>query len=139
MKSNSTFAGILIATMAILASGCTSNNGVKVAEQARLAYDKFQSQPRVAPVVELAGTNMLITMSGVSSFKLSMPLQPLEAQSKYPDIAATVVNGVKEAVLGGVGIWGLTTVATHDPQVVNQPAPVIVEKQVLVPVAGAAP
>lgn len=138
MKQMIKMAPVLLAVLS-LASGCATSNGVKLAQETRKAYEKFQDQPRVAPIVELRGTNMIVTMSGVSSFTLSMPLQPLEALPKNPDIAATVAGAVKDTVLGGVGIWGLTTVATHDAQVVNQPAPTIVEQQVLVPVAGAAP
>ena len=115
-----------------LSSGCTTANSVKLAKEARLAYEAFLKQPRDFQPLAIQGSNMTFTVNGASSIVMSAPLNPLEVMPRDPDAVGRIADAAKNTVLGAAGIYTLGKVATT-PTVVTQPAPTIVRPEVVQP------
>ena len=119
-------------------SGCATQNGVKLAHEARLAYEAFQKQPRDFQPLAIHGSNLTFSITGATSIVMSAPLNPLEAMPRDPDALGRIADAAKNTVLGAAGIYTLGKVATT-PTVVNQPAPTIVRPEVVQVPAPATP
>lgn len=120
---------MLIGIVALTGSGCATANGVKAAEQARLAYEAFVRQERTFQAVELSGKNMQITIAGADRLAIRAPMDPLKAMPENADTAGRVIDGLKNTALGVAGIAALSQAAK--PTVVTQPAPQIVRPEII--------
>jgi hypothetical protein len=121
---------VLCGLAALSFSGCATQNSVKLAQEARLAYEAFLKQPRDFQPLAIHGSNMTFSVNGASSIVMSAPLNPLEAMPRDPDTVGRIADAAKNALLGTAGIYTLGKVATS-PTVVNQPAPMIVRPEVI--------
>jgi hypothetical protein len=123
---------------ALSLTGCATQNSVKMAQEARLAYEAFLKQPRDFQPLAIHGSNMTFTVNGANSIVMSAPLNPLEVMPRDPDAVGRIADAAKNTVLGAAGIYTLGKVATT-PTVVTQPAPTIVRPEIVqVPAAAAA-
>ena len=120
--------------LCLLVSGCATENSVKMAKEARLAYQSFLAQPRTFSSLELAGSNMEFRVSGASRIVMQAPLNPLEVMPRDPDAVGRIADAAKNTVLGAACIATLGKVATQGPTIVTQPAPTIVRPEVVNPV-----
>lgn len=129
---------VLCGLAALSFSGCATQNSVKLAQEARLAYEAFLKQPRDFQPMAIHGSNMTFTVNGASSIVMSAPLNPLEVMPRDPDAVGRIADAAKNTVLGAAGIYTLGKVATS-PTVVTQPAPTIVKPEVVQVPSGATP
>ena len=129
---------VLCALAALSFSGCATQNSVKLAQEARLAYEAFLKQPRDFQPMAIHGSNMTFTVNGASSIVMSAPLNPLEVMPRDPDAVGRIADAAKNTVLGAAGIYTLGKVATS-PTVVTQPAPTIVKPEVVQVPSGPTP
>ena len=119
-------------------SGCATQNGVNMAQEARLAYEAFLKQPRDFQPMAIHGSNMTFSVTGAHSIVMSAPLNPLEVMPRDPDAIGRIADAAKNTVLGAAGIYTLGKVATT-PTVVTQPAPTIVKPEIVQVPAGSTP
>ena len=120
----------LIAVLPFMA-GCATQNSVKAAEQARIAYEAFIAQERAYDALTIRGSNVAFTIAGATEITMKAPHEPLHAMPQDPDTAMRLFDSAKNTILGGLGIWTLGKVATDDPTVIQQPAPLIVRPEIV--------
>lgn len=111
-------------------TGCATQNSVKLAQEARIAYEAFLKQQRDFQPLAIHGSNMTFTVNNATSIVMSAPLNPLEVMPRDPDAVGRIADAAKNTVLGAAGIYTLGKVATS-PTVVTQPAPTIVKPEVV--------
>ncbi|MCX7009785.1 MAG: hypothetical protein NTY53_21510, partial [Kiritimatiellaeota bacterium] len=70
---------------ALSLTGCATQNSVKLAQEARIAYEAFLKQPRDFQPLAIHGSNMTFTVNGANSIVMSAPLNPLEVMPRDPD------------------------------------------------------
>lgn len=119
-------------------TGCATQNSVKLAQEARLAYEAFLKQQRDFQPLAIHGSNMTFSVNNATSIVMSAPLNPLEVMPRDPDAVGRIADAAKNTVLGAAGIYTLGKVATS-PTVVTQPAPTIVKPEVVQVPSGATP
>ena len=120
----------LIAVLPFMA-GCATQNTVKTAEQARMAYEAFIAQERAYDALTFRGSNVAFTITGATEITMRAPHEPLHAMPQDPDTAMRLFDSAKNTILGGLGIWTLGKVATDDPTVIQQPAPLVVRPEIV--------
>jgi len=84
----------LAATAMILATGCMSD---KQWEDTAKMHARYMAQARTYKAVSLTGTNMTITLTGVTSMELEAPLNPLTVIPQAPEVVKDIVDGVVRA------------------------------------------
>jgi hypothetical protein len=89
---------LVVGMVVVLGTGCRSVKPVDV----NRGLSDYYNQPRTVDLVCLKGTNMTISMSGVSELRVASILPPLNAIPREPGITEKVIDGVV-----GLGKWGL--------------------------------
>ena len=114
---------ILSILLAVVLVGCASTQG------AGDAYKAFQEQDDEIDLLNITFTEYggSLTVSGVTGIRMQAQKKIKAAMPADPNTAAQVVSGIKDMVLGGVGIYTLGQVASKDPTVIQQPAPVVAQ------------
>ena len=121
---------VLLAALPLLA-GCATPNSAKVAEQARTAYEAFIGQERAYDALTIRGSNVAFTITGATEITMKAPHEPLHAMPQDPDTAMRLFDSAKNTILGGLGIWTLGQVASQEPTVIQQPAPLVVRPEIV--------
>lgn len=109
-------------------AGCTSP--VKKVDVNR-GLEAFYTQPRTVDLLSLRGTNMTVTYTGVTEYKVASILPPLNAIPREPGVLEKIVDGVV-----GLGKWGfgwyygsqIMTSALQQPRTVD---PIVVQPTVV--------
>ena len=113
-----------------LCGGCAS--AVKKVDVNK-GLDSYYNQQRSVDLLTLRGTNMTITYTGVTEYKVASILPPMNVLPREPELLDKIVDGVV-----GLGKWGLgwyfgsqiMTSALQQPRTVD---PVVVQQQVVQP------
>ena len=122
---------VIVCLLAVISCGCATKNGVEIAKSAERAYGVFQAQPRTYTAVLFEGTNMTITVSGVTKWSMEAPLNPLQAMPKDPDTAMRLTDKIGNTIMGVAGIGALTYSATRPPTIVQQPEALVVRPEIV--------
>lgn len=123
--------GILLAVAGW--TGCATQNGIALAKESRLAYQSFISQQRTFSPIHITGVSSLQLTGQDMTFTMEAPLNPLHAMPQENDTLPRVVDSLKNTALGVAGIYTLGQVASQSPTVVTQPAPLVVQPEVVRP------
>jgi hypothetical protein len=113
-----------------LCGGCAST--VKKVDVNK-GLDSYYNQQRSVDLLTVTGTNMTITYTGVSEYKVASILPPMNVLPHEPDIMEKIVDGIV-----GLGKWGIgwyygsqvMTTALQQPRTVE---PTVVQQQVVSP------
>ena len=113
-----------------LCAGCST--AMKKVDVNR-GLDSYYNQQRSVDLLTVRGTNMTITYTGVTEYKVASILPPMNVLPREPELLDKIVDGVV-----GLGKWGLgwyfgsqiMTSALQQPRTVN---PVVVQQQVVQP------
>ena len=124
--------------VAVTLVGCASPKGDPNRQS---LLSGFYGQQRVYKAVSLTGANEVSIKGDNMRFELEAPLAPLSVIPNDPNTALAVGTMVKDALLGGLGIYvagqaidkALDTPRTVSPQVVE---PTIVQPQIVPVPAG---
>ncbi len=127
---------MLVGVVMALCAGCASTE--KPAATGR-GVAAFYGQPRTADLLTVQGTNMTITYTGVTEYKVATILPPLNPLPQDPGLLAKMVDGVV-----GLGKWGLgwyfgaqiADRAFEQPRTVD---PVVVQPEVVTVPSAPAP
>ena len=111
-----------------LCAGCAST--VKKVDVNK-GLDSYYNQQRSVDLLTVRGTNMTISYSGVTEYKVASILPPMNALPREPGVLEKIVDGVV-----GLGKWGIgwyfgsqvMTTALQQPRTVD---PVVVEPTVV--------
>jgi hypothetical protein len=114
----------------VLCAGCAST--VKKVDLNK-GLDSYYNQQRSVDLLTVTGTNMTITYTGVSEYKVASILPPMNVLPHEPGIMEKIVDGVV-----GLGKWGIgwyygsqvMTTALQQPRTVE---PTVVQQQVVSP------
>lgn len=93
--------------------------------------EAFYTQPRTVDLLTLRGTNMTVTYTGVTEYKVASILPPLNAIPREPGVLEKIIDGVV-----GLGKWGfgwyygsqIMSSALQQPRTVD---PVVVQPTVV--------
>ena len=126
---------LVVVGLVAVCSGCASM--VKEVDVNK-GLAAFYAQPRTVELLKLRGTNMTVSYTGVTEYKVASILPPLNAIPREPGLLEKIIDGVV-----GSGKWGLggyygsqiMTSALQQPRTVD---PVVVQPEV-VTVPAAAP
>lgn len=131
-----TLAKILMAALPwAVAAGCATGPKLDMNKVAQAFYGQERTYKAVllsgATEIAIRGTNMTLA--------LEAPHTPLAMLPQDPNSMLMLTDAVKNTILGGLGIYTLGKVATQGPTIVQQPAPLVVQPEVVqVPAAAAA-
>ena len=138
MKSGLFLVGVLGVA---LCAGCAST--VKKVDVNK-GLDSYYNQQRTADLLIVRGTNMTISYTGVTEYKVASILPPMNVIPREPDLLDKIVDGVV-----GLGKWGLgwyfgshiMTTALEQPRTVSPEIvhPEIVSPEVITVPAAATP
>ena len=110
-------------------SGCSTSGFKKV--DVNKGLNDYYNQPRTVDLVTVHGTNMTVTITGLSEFKVASILPPLNAIPREPGITEKIIDGTMGLAKWGLGWYygsQILTTALQQPRTVD---PVIVEPEVV--------
>lgn len=123
---------IILMAIAVVLTGCASVGNQEVKNW----QNKFYEQQRATDVIQVANfSEILVTgAEGGATITLRMPLQPLSVIPQNSDI----VNSIERMVKAGALAYGAVQIAdgiagAGEVTVVEQPAPIPVEKPIFIP------
>ena len=119
---------ILIAVSLLLVTGCAAT-GPKL--DMNQVMTQFYGQTRTCKALSIAGVTDLQIRGSNITLAVEAPLPPLSAMPSDPNRTMMLLDAAKNIALGGLGIWALRDIATQKPEVIQQPAPVIVRPEVI--------
>lgn len=90
---------VVLGSGLLVCGGCAS--AVKKVDVNR-GLDSYYGQQRTADLLTVRGTNMTITYSGVTEYRVASILPPMNALPREPGVLEKIVDGVV-----GLGKWGL--------------------------------
>lgn len=96
MKSRLVFSSLVAVAVC---GGCASP--VKKVDVNK-GLEAFYTQPRTVDLLTVRGTNMTVTYTGVTEYKVASILPPLNAIPREPGLLEKCVDGIV-----GLGKWGL--------------------------------
>ena len=132
MKSGLGMVGIVAV---VLCSGCASTMKKVDVNQ---GLDSYYGQQRTADLLTVRGTNMTITYTGVTEYKVASILPPMNVLPREAGILEKIVDGIV-----GLGKWGLgwyfgAQIMNHALEQPRTVSPEIVQPEVVTVGGGAA-
>lgn len=114
-------------TIGFLVLGCSTSPLKKV--DANAWVHDYYNQPRSADLVYIEGTNISVTISGATKFRIATQLPVISVIPRDPSTLDTLGNMIPSLGLTAVALKGLST----KPTIVNTPNPLIVEPTIIGP------